>query len=186
MKSSTSELFTSLENFLSNFISEHEQKYQCLPKVQFDADWPSPCEQGKIDDEGFISWRPVLISEQLGFTNVESALEISLHEDIKAYFTSYYSESVPAECEEGYLELLFVWNKNDFERLQQNIIGHTLMKRKLKQRETIFFAVTDDDNVIVSIDNQTGVVYAEKVGKEPHKKLANTLSAFIDSLSISL
>lgn len=186
MKSSTSQLFTSLENLLSTFINAHEKKYQCLPQIQFDADWPSLCEQGEQDNEGFIQWRPVEIKDELSFSNVEKALDLLLHTDIKTYFTTYYSESIPAECEEGYLELIFVWSKEDFARLQQNIIGHTLMKRKLKQRETIFFAVTDDDNVIVSIDNQTGVVYAEKVGKEPHKKLANTLVEFIDSLTISL
>lgn len=186
MKSSTPELFTSLENLTSSFIIEHEKKYQCLPKVEFDINWPSPCEKKEQDKEGFVAWQPTKVTDELSFSNVEDALEVELHESIKQYFTTYYSESIPVECEEGYLELLFVWSKDDFERLQQNIIGHILMKRKLKQVETLFFAVTDDDNVIVSIDNQSGIVYAEKVGCEPHKKLSNTLADFISSLTISL
>ncbi len=51
---------------------------------------------------------------------------------------------------------------HDFERLQQNLIGHILMKQKLKQAITLFFAVTDEDDIILSVNNNTGEVWAEK------------------------
>lgn len=186
IKSSRSELSTSLTLFSETFIKVHQQKYQCLPKLEHDHEWRSPCEQGTVGNDGFIEWQPVGITDELTFTNIEAALELTLHASIKEYFTCFYSESIPAQCDEGYLELLFAWSEEDFARLQQNIIGHVLMKRKLKQTQTIFFAVTDDDNVIVSLDNQTGEVYAEKVGKNPHKKLADSLTDFINGLTVSL
>ena len=106
-----------------------------------------------------------------------------MHDSIKQYFTCYYAESVDAECEEGRLSLLFPWNQDDFARLQENIIGHILMKRKLKQPETVFFAVTDQEDFILSIENETGAVWVEQVGKAPHKKLSDNLTDFIQQLT---
>ncbi len=108
---------------------------------------------------------------------------LTLHKDIKSYFTSLYSESLDALCDEGGLSLLFAWNKKDFERLQENLIGHILMKRRLKQQETIFFAVTDEEDIIISLDNATGEIWVERVGCKPHKKLSNSLAQFISQLT---
>ncbi|MGJ8692206.1 MAG: SecY-interacting protein [Thalassotalea sp.] len=185
MKSSNSQISQLLTNLNQDFIQKHQEKYQCLPKVEFEAQWLSPCQQGDVVDD-LIEWQPVEITEELSFKNVETALDLTLNAEFVDYFSCYYSESVPAQCTEGYLELLFAWNKDDFDRLQQNVIGHVLMKQKLKQEITLFFAVTDDDNIILSVKNSTGEVCAEKVGKEPHKILAPSISAFLRQLTIAL
>lgn len=185
MTSPNAQIFKQLQQLFAQFIEQHQEKYQCLPKVEYDEQWPSDCQQSEIND-GLIEWQPVEIAEQLSFDNVETALEISLNPEFVAYFSCFYSEAVPANCSEGYLELLFAWSHNDFERLQQNLIGHILMKQKLKQAITLFFAVTDEDDIILSVNNNTGEVWAEKVGSEPHKKLANSLSEFLTSLTITL
>lgn len=175
--------------FAEKYISHYQQVHKCLPFIEKDEDWPSPCEQGikneKTTDITEVNWQPVAIDkdEELSFENVESALELTLHKDIKSYFTSLYSESLDALCDEGGLSLLFAWNKKDFERLQENLIGHILMKRRLKQQETIFFAVTDEEDIIISLDNATGEIWVERVGCKPHKKLSNSLAQFISQLT---
>lgn len=177
-----------LQQFSKAYIRKYLQEHAHLPVIEQDDEWPSLCEEIAIDDNGLskgeVFWQPANIEKDQGlqFDNVESALELILHPDIKTYFTTIYSESLDAECEEGRLSLLFAWNKNDFQRLQENLIGHILMKKRLKQAETIFFAVTDEEDMIVSIDNNTGSVWVERVGCEPHKKLADTLAQFINKL----
>jgi SecY interacting protein Syd len=42
--------------------------------------------------------------------------------------------------------------------------------------------VTDLEDVILSVVNETGEVWAEKVGKKPHKKVADNLAEFIGML----
>lgn len=185
MATSTTHISDLLSACFDHFISEHKKKYQCLPKVAFDADWLSPCQQGEVVDD-VIEWQPVNVCDSLSFANVETALAVKLNQQFVDYFTLYYSESVPCQSEDGYLELLFAWNKDDFARLQENIIGHILMKQKLKQPVTLFFAVTDMDDIIVSVDNETGSVWAERVGCEPHKKLANSLAEFLSQIKIAL
>ena len=185
MKSSNPQIFEQLNQLLADFIVQHKAKYQCLPQVQFEPEWLSPCQQGEVNDE-YIHWQPIKVDDPLTFTNVAQALEITLHDDFSTYYSCFYSESIPVHCSEGYLELLFAWNKDDFERLQQNVIGHVLMKQKLKQPITLFFAVTDEHDHIISMINDTREIWVEKVGCLPHKKLANSLSEFIASLTIAL
>ncbi len=164
------------------YVDAFQAQLGHYPLVEKDEQWLSPCQREDFNDE-LVTWQPVKIQDPLSFENIESALEISLHPDISSYFSSIYSESIQAKCDEGHLSLLFAWNKDDFERLQENIIGHIMMKKKLKQPLTIFFAVTDQDDLILSINNDSGEIWVERVGKEPHKKVANNLAEFIKSLS---
>jgi|JQIA01.1.fsa_nt_gb Syd protein. len=183
-----------LHQFAKLYIKNYQHCHNQLPKIEHDVQWVSPCEQGGIEkgdtkkikaEKSVVSWQPVEITsaDELSFENVESALALTLHPDIKTYFTTIYSEQLAAKTEDGDLSLLFAWNKDDFQRLQENIIGHILMKRRLKQAETVFFAVTDEDDMIISIDNDTGAVWVEQVGCKPHKKLSNSITEFITQLT---
>ena len=179
-----SPLTQSLWIFANDFIDFHEKNNGHLPIIAKDDNWISSCQQSDYDENN-IHWRPVEIDINLSFKNIESALDIYLHPDIKTYFSTYFSESINAKCEDGGISLLFAWNKEDFHRLQENIIGHILMKKRLKQDNTIFFAVTDEDDIILSINNDSGEVWVERVGFKAHKKLANSLNCFINQLTPS-
>jgi SecY interacting protein Syd len=183
MTLSNTSVHQSLLNFTSSFTEKYQEQHGQLPTVVADREWLSPCEQGPSNAEENY-WKPMLIHDNLMFNNVEEAMSIVLHDDFKKYFTCIYSESIDASCSEGELSLLFPWSKDDFERLQQNIIGHIMMKQRLKQNITLFFAVTDEEDMIISIDNQSGEVWVEQVGCQPHKKLANNVTEFIESLSV--
>ena len=74
-------------------------------------------------------------------------------------------------------------SEEDFERLQQNLIGHLLMKQRLKQPPTLFFGLTDEDDFILSVDNASGEVVLEQVGKLPTRCLAPDLATFVDGLT---
>ncbi len=181
MKSSPCELTQSLLLFSKNYLFEYQERYQHLPLIEKDEQWPSPCLVNDYDDE-HQHWQPCEVEGKLTFDNVEQALELTIHDDFKTYFMTLYSDTLDASCDEGGLSLLFAWSEDDFQRLQENVIGHILMKRKLKQPVTLFFALTDDENIILTLDNDTGEVWVEKVGKKAHKKVANSLNDFVNTL----
>jgi len=182
MKLLPTSLSEQMKEFIECYVKNHLEKHNQLPVIEVDDDWPSPCLR-ECHNEEEVYWQPTLISEHLSFDNVEQALELNLHEDIHVYFTTYYGEAINAQCSDGKLSLLLPWSSDDFKRLQENIIGHILMKRRLKQPITIFFAVTDDEENILSVNNESGEVWVERVGCMPHKKLANTLIEFLQNLS---
>ncbi|NQZ20513.1 MAG: SecY-interacting protein [Colwellia sp.] len=181
MKSSPCQLTQSLLLFSQNYLIEYQERYQHLPIIEKDEQWPSPCLVND-HDEKHQHWQPCNANDNLTFDNVEQALELTIHDDFKTYFTTLYSDTLDASCDEGDLSLLFTWSENDFKRLQENVIGHILMKQKLKQPVTLFFALTDDENIILTLDNDSGEVWVEKVGKKAHKKVASSLNDFINSL----
>ncbi|WP_341503469.1 SecY-interacting protein [Gallaecimonas sp. GXIMD4217] len=144
---------------------------------QPDPDWPSPCDRG----DGH--WQPVRQEPPGDFANVEQALGETLHPSIKAFFGAYYAEHLTVHHERGQVTLLGVWNEEDFRRLQENLIGHVLMKRRLGQPLTLFFACTDDDDLLLSVDNLSGEVVLEPVGQEAREVVALSLAEFLDSLT---
>ena len=150
--------------------------------MEKDEGWDSPCEKGEFNED-FMLWQPQKVVDELSFKNVEDALGITLHEDIQTYYTTMYSELISVTCDEGNLCLLSPWSEKDFSRLQENIIGHILMKQKLKQEITVFFAITDEEDHVLTIKNSSGEVWVERVGCEPHKKLADTIEQFLSQLS---
>tara|TARA_Y100000296_G_scaffold21942_1_gene25960 strand:+ start:2936 stop:3499 length:564 start_codon:yes stop_codon:yes gene_type:complete len=179
-----------LDNFVSEYVTPDNLERH---RVAYDSQWPSICydlkdvenaESENIKDGTLVLWAPKKQNVSLSFDNVSKAMGIELNEAFCDYFTRYFSNNLSARAPQGRCELLQVWNESDFERLQQNLIGHLLMKQRLNQRPTLFFGITDEDDFILSVINETGEVALEQVGKEPTKILASSLPEFLTQLSI--
>jgi len=156
--------------------------------TEYDADWFSPCllldteQLAELADGEQTAWRPILQPASSRLGDLAKALEIEIHPQLETLFCRYYGHDLPATTERGDLDILQAWNQDDFERLQKNLISHVLMKRRLKQPETLFFATTDQEDFIISIDVASGNVMLEQVGKVPKEVLAEDLNSFIKSL----
>jgi SecY interacting protein Syd len=176
---------TVFDTFVQSYI-DHSTKDNMGLVTYFDKDWDSPCFQTQdlkdIDEGQKLEWRPFLRAEKASLHNLEEALEISIPTELQQLFCRYYSHDLNAQADYGNLTLLQVWNEDDFDRLQKNLIAHVLMKRRLKQADTLFFALTDEEDYILSIALKTGAVMLEKVGKEPHREIAPNLADFIAQL----
>jgi len=168
------ELTSQWHTFIQSWLALADENG--FPQLEPDSNWPSPCE---FEQDGKWHWQPQKIEESLTFSNVEHAIGFELNDAFKAFFSLYYSENIDAKHSDGYLQYLQAWSKTDFERLQQNLIGHLMMKSRLKQPATLFFALTDEEDLNIVIVNDTGEVALEYVGKEPHKTLAASLPEFI-------
>lgn len=171
-----------LDQFVSDFISLHQTGDKEL-LTEYDSQWLSPCYLASANEGDLVRWLPCRQRDNHSFDNVETALNISLNPEYCEFFTRYYSNNLPAVAKQGQCELLQVWNSDDFERLQQNLIGHLLMKQRLKQTPTLFFALTNEEDFILSVQNDTGEVVLEQVGRPPQEIIAPNLSAFIASLN---
>jgi SecY interacting protein Syd len=170
-----------LDEFVQRYIIAAKKDPEMLV-VEYDNDWPSDCYEGSSNTGDSVNWQPVKRSAVANFNDLETALEMKIHEDVISYYSAYWSDNLNAISDKGYLQLLQPWNQGDFERLHQNLIGHILMKRRLKQPETFFVALTDEDDFILTVNNSTGEVMLEQVGLIPKEVVAPNLAVFIQSL----
>jgi len=185
-------LYNSLDNFFKRYLNSITTQNNELPITEYHADWLSPCQSGEpfMSEEMVYSihWQPQKRMQNDDLCGIEKALETPLHPDIKKFFSHYWSEQLEVtfisdSVQGGDLTLMFVWNKDDMERLIKNQLGHALNKINDKQSLTFFIACTDSD-YIISIENKTGHVVLERPGYSIEKVLSNNLKEFIDSLDI--
>ncbi len=178
------ETFDSFVNAYIDLAGDADRKLL----TDYDADWFSPClllsEAQLVDvaDGAPTTWRPLLQPDTSHLRDLAKALDIEIHPQLETLFCRYYSHDLPASTDRGDLDILQAWNQDDFERLQKNLISHVLMKRRLKQPDTLFFATTDQEDFIISIDVASGKVMLEQVGKVPEEVLADNLDNFMRSL----
>lgn len=153
----------------------------------YEPDWLSPCYSKEVSkniiegDE--ISWCPFIREGTVNLSNLEEALEIEIPQALHDYFCRYFSHDINAKADNGGLTLIQAWNEADFDRLQKNLIAHVLMKRRLKQDDTLFIALTDEEGFVLSVLLKTGEVVLEEVGRAPSKTIAPDLPSFIEQIS---
>lgn len=179
--SQSPDIIESLNNFMTKWIDLQKTSHISL-EIEYDEQWPSPAILVNSPEGNVSQWRPVIQSEDNSLQALNQGLDIEVNPQLEAYYTRYWSDNLNASALQGGLQLLFPWNEDDFVRLQENLIAHVLMKRRLGQRDTLFFAVTDEEDFVLSILNETGEVVLEQVGKEPKETLAADLSSFLASL----
>ncbi|CCQ11686.1 Syd protein [Pseudoalteromonas luteoviolacea B = ATCC 29581] len=171
----------SISTLLASLLHEFKS---VSPTTYFDEQWPSPCEVGKADEQGNIAWQPVS-RKAASLTALFEALEVVHNEELSTFYSAFYSANLAARFDGHQIELLQAWSEEDFERLQQNITGHVLMKRRLKQPETIFIGLTEHDEILITVELSSGKVCLEKVGKRPHHVLASSLGEFLSQITVS-
>jgi SecY interacting protein Syd len=178
---------TAIQQFSDAYLMAAAKAGKEFPRVEFDPEWLSECQKDVVDADGLVGWQPIEQHHPVDFRGLENALELQVHPDVKEYFGSFWSGSLEATCKEGHVSLIQLWNPQDFDRLIENLIGHALAKRRLKQPFTVFFATTEPDSeFFLSIDNETGAVLLEEPGFPPRKTVDACLSDFIKRLTPSL
>ncbi|KZN65353.1 SecY-interacting protein [Pseudoalteromonas luteoviolacea] len=176
--------FTNLmETLHKQYASAIEQNQGHRPLIQHDVDYPSPCEIGQPDAQGQIQWQAISRTPAENLDGLANALETEFPAALHAFYGAMFGGNIIAQFDGNEVELLQVWNEEDFVNLQQNITGHVLMKRRLKQDDTIFIGLTEKEDLLITVKLKTGEVCLEYVGKPPHHVLAANLEGFIESLN---
>ncbi|NCF81053.1 MAG: SecY-interacting protein, partial [Proteobacteria bacterium] len=107
---------------------------------------------------------------------------VEIHPDIKSFYGSYWGGPIELEADEGGVTLIQVWNDDDFDRLVENLLGHAMAKQRIKAPLTIFIALTDEEEYVLSVDNETGCVVLEEPGSIPTREVSPSLAEFLDRL----
>lgn len=175
----------SIQQALAQLMEDYIQHKASSMWVPYDPQWTSICLQMDSLRDGEVSWLPQHNPSPSDFLNLEKALECQIHPSITEFYGCYWSIDLEVHHPQLPITLIQVFNHEDLENLQKNLIGHVLMKRRLKQPITFFIGVTDQDDQMISVINDNGEVWLESVGRVPHLKLAESVSQFIQALSVN-
>lgn len=141
---------------------------------------PSPCIVESNDEQVF--WLPEPFRPAQDLSAVERAMDITLRPEAHQFYATQFAGDMEARHGELAMTLLQTWSADDFERVQQNLIGHLVTQRRLRLSPTVFIATLESDLEVVSLCNLTGEVVLEKLGAPSRTTLAPNLQEFLSSL----
>ena len=171
-----------LDRLLHRYVEACARASGSLPIQEHDPAWPSECEVGDPDADGNIHWEPRERKCAADFRGLECALDVAVHPDIKIFYGCYWGSPMELCAAEGGVTLIQVWNDRDFERLVENVLGHAMAKKRINAPLTIFIASTDEGELMLSVENETGRVVLEEPGKPPIREVSASLAEFLDRL----
>lgn len=166
--------------FAKKYAQAWYERHLTPPRTTEYVGMASDCILSENGD--WVEWQAVERLCPGQFDNIEVAMEIALHPDIKRFYGSIFCADMPATVKGEAISLIQVWSEEDFVRLQENMLGHLFMQKKLKQSPTMFIASTNDEQTIISICNHSGSVLREKVGTRSRAVIAGSLDAFLTDI----
>ncbi|MEX5383857.1 SecY-interacting protein [Cronobacter muytjensii] len=166
--------------FSARYCEAWRQQRGSLPVSEEYIGISSPCIVSTHPDA--VEWQPQPFTPEDSLGAVEKALDIVLQPDAHAFYASQYAGDMPARFGELTLTLLQAWSRDDFRRVQENLIGHLVTQKRLKLSPTIFIATLDSELDVVSLCNLTGEVVRETLGTRQRRVLAPALSTFLHQL----
>ncbi|WP_130831453.1 SecY-interacting protein [[Erwinia] mediterraneensis] len=169
-----------LRDFTLRYLEHWQHTRGHLPASADLFGIPSPCISETRAEQ--VLWQPQPFSLPASLDAVERALDIRLQPAITAFYTSQFAGDMGAQLGECRLTLLQAWSEADFVRLQENLIGHLVMKRRLKEAPTLFIATTESEMDIISVCNLSGEVIVEQPGSKKREVLAPEIKTFLEFL----
>lgn len=169
-----------LSQFIARWFAYQQLRglaVHCTPDEQRD----SPCRY-LLGQARY--WNYVPRTELQTLHAISEALECPFHPDIDAFYGYGFGGEMKASFHGLTISLVQPWNDEDFVHLQENLVAHVLMLRRLKLPVTLFIAtVCHNDLRVISLDNATGAVILEQLGKQQRWTLAPSLAEFLRQLS---
>lgn len=170
---------------LEQLFARYQQCYQSVlgefPRYYAEGEVSRCILEGEKEDP--VQWQAVSREMPASFANISEALSLPLHPDIEHFYGHFFAGPIQFDSPFGSGELLQVWNDKDFEYLQENIIGHLMMKQKLKQAPTWFVGILHQQDDMLTVDNLDGSVWRERPGENGSERLADSLATFLPLLS---
>lgn len=174
------ETANALTAFTARYCDAWHQQHDTWPQSEELYGVPSPCIITTLDDK--IIWQPQPFTEQQNVNAVERAMGIVVQPAVHAFYTTQFAGDMRARFGNQTMTLLQTWSEEDFQRVQENLIGHLVTQKRLKLAPTLFIATLDSELDVIAVANLNGEVIKETLGTRKRDVLAPSLAEFLNQL----
>lgn len=169
-----------LQAFTQRYCDAWQQQSASLPRSEELYGIPSPCISATDVDAVF--WQPQPFSLPANISAVERAFDIVVQQPAHSYYTTQFAGDMQARFAGETMTLLQAWSPDDFQRMQENLIGHLVVQKRLKLSPTLFIATLDSELDVISVCNVSGEVLKETLGTRRRTTLSASLASFLNQL----
>lgn len=170
-----------LKAFTQRYCDAWQKHYSSWPRSEELLGVPSPCIMET--QASAVVWAPQPFTLEPNVSAVERALDIVIQQPLHTYYTTQFAGDMIAQFGDVTLTLLQVWSPDDFQRVQENLIGHLVTQKRLKLSPTLFIATLDSELEVISLSNLSGEVIQETLGTRQRTTLAPSLAEFLNQLT---
>lgn len=152
-----------------------------LFKTPFIGDVHSLIYVGDLDEEGYISWKPVEKEDFYDFKELEGDLGCKIHPSVIEYFNSYWFTDLEGFIKDYTINLESVLPNTYIESYSNLVRGY--MSNHKNRLENIPLGV-EGDGLIVVVDNEDGSVKLEDFETGSFEVISESVERLISALRL--
>ncbi|MEO3943969.1 SecY-interacting protein Syd [Gorillibacterium sp. CAU 1737] len=152
-----------------------------LFKTPFDDEADSLIYVGEVDEEDYISWRPVEKKVISDFHSLERKVGSPIHPSIVEYFHAYWFAELDGFMKDHYIKLEPVLPKTDIEAYGNFLMGY---QNNHNNRLANIPIGMEGNGLLVVVDNQDGSVNLEDFERNSFEKISESMEQLILALRL--
>ncbi len=137
--------------------------------------------KGEVDEDEYISWKPVEMTESQDFKTLKNDFKIDLHISIIDYFNSYWFADLDGFFKEHYIKLEPVLPGSELSSFIETLEGYKKNHGNILEKIPIGI---EGNGLLVVIDNKSGIVQLEDFERGSFEHIAENLQELIGNLRL--
>ncbi|MGW6299768.1 SecY-interacting protein Syd [Peribacillus butanolivorans] len=137
--------------------------------------------EGEVDEEDYITWKPVEKTTSHDLKQLEENLEVVFHKSIIEYFNSYWFADLDGFLNDFYIKLEAVLPNFEFDSFQRTLEGYK--SNHNNRLENIPLGI-EGNGLLVVIDNENGKVKLEDFERNSFDIISESIEELISKLRL--
>lgn len=152
-----------MKQYFERFCDMWREFNETYPQISYDSDVDSRLYVGTMDEEEYISWKPLEKDTITDLSYLETKYNVKFNKDIVEYFNSYWFFELMGFCGEHNISLLPVIPLKETDEFEMRLRDYYKTLGKMDFVPIGFDATTY--NLIV-IENESGKVFLHNIETE--------------------
>ena len=137
--------------------------------------------EGGVDEEEYISWKPIEMTVSQDFKKLENEFGIKLHNSVVDYFNSYWFADLDGFFKDHYIKLEPVLPNAEVSSFRESLKGYK--KNHGDRLDNIPIGI-EGNGLLVVIENKSGIVQLEDFERGSFDYIAENIQGLIGNLRL--